>query len=103
MRHARGERVGAHEDVTASVSGDEAEPLLGVIPLDLARWHVPNLALPNCLTAMTLQYTGRVSCKHTSARSETRDTEALQPTGVCLIRSVSGRSTRLTLLRARVR
>ena len=38
-RDTGGERLGAHEDVAALVLGEEAEALLDVVPLHLARWH----------------------------------------------------------------
>src|SRR5262245_13161492 len=40
-RRRQGSRV--HEDLTTVITGEEAEPLLGVIPLDLASRHEPTL------------------------------------------------------------
>jgi len=38
-RGPRGHRVGADEDVAALLGREEAETLVGVVPLDLACWH----------------------------------------------------------------
>src|SRR5271165_5471856 len=48
-----------HEDLAAVVAGEEAIPLVGVVPLDLAGRHAQNLTLRE-LTTTSDQVTGRM-------------------------------------------
>jgi hypothetical protein len=50
-----------HEDLTAIIAGEEAESLIGVIPLDLASRHEQTLCARRNRWATNLRFTSRLS------------------------------------------